>query len=163
MAQTSTTACEACWWFNGLCLGSRLLRTLWHVWSFFWRRQTILNDLRRNWSHCRANTWKYSRFVRRTPFPFPFGFNGFSVDDFTPDRNIGSRKSVCAASIASWCVMTSVHETGHILCGWACGDTPKLLEHGAHPIWIAIYCLLTIGCGYIGFRRQCVRVLGRDH
>jgi len=139
--------------------------------------------------------------------------------------------------IASWCVMTFVHESGHIVCGCACGgtlqsadlfpwhlpysifepdpyplvtlwggpilgviipasvalvlqkhwmwfiayfcmlangayiatawvsgdrylDTPKLLEHGAHPIWIALYCFLTIGFGYAGFRRQCVRILG---
>lgn len=138
--------------------------------------------------------------------------------------------------VASWCVMTFVHELGHILCGYACGgtltdadllpwrlpysffepdphplvtlwggpilgvmipvaiafliranwmwfiatfcmlangaylltawvsgdrhlDTPKLLEHGANPISIAIYCLLTIGLGYVGFRRQCVLFL----
>jgi hypothetical protein len=51
----------------------------------------------------------------------------------------------------------------YIATAWVSGDryldTPKLLEHGAHPIWIAIYCLVTIGCGYMGFRRQCVRVL----
>ena len=138
---------------------------------------------------------------------------------------------------ASWCVMTVVHETGHIVCGWACGgtlqdadiapwhlphssfdpdplplvtlwggpvigallpltvaalirrywlwfiayfcvlangaylatawvsgernlDTPKLLLQGAHPVTIVAYCALTIGIGYIGFRRQCIRVLG---
>lgn len=138
--------------------------------------------------------------------------------------------------IVSWCVMTFVHESGHIICGYACGgilqnvdlvpwhlpysifepdphplvtlwggpilgvaiptilafvirsgwmwfiayfctlangvylatawlagdrflDTPKMLEHGAHPISIAMFCLLTIGFGYVGFRQQCVRVL----
>lgn len=138
--------------------------------------------------------------------------------------------------VASWCIMTFVHESGHILCGWACGgtltsadllpwhlpysifdpdpqplitlwggptlgvmiplafaiylrkdwmwfiayfcilangayiatawvsgdrflDTPKLLEHGAHPATIAVYCLLTIGYGYVGFRRHCLRIL----
>ena len=137
---------------------------------------------------------------------------------------------------ASWCVMTFLHESGHILCDWASGgtlqqadvapwhlphssfdpdpqplvtlwggpilgalvpltvallarrdwmwfiayfcvlangsylavawftgerhlDTPKLLHHGAHPATIAAYCALTIGAGYVGFRRQCVRVL----
>lgn len=138
--------------------------------------------------------------------------------------------------VASWCVMTFIHELGHIICGYACGgtltdadllpwhlpysifepdplplvtlwggpilgvmipltiaflirakwmwfiayfcllangayiatawisgdrfhDTPKMLEHGAHPISIAIYCVLTIGFGYVGFRRHCVLVL----
>lgn len=136
---------------------------------------------------------------------------------------------------ASWCVMTFIHESGHIVCGWASGgtlqqadvapwhlphssfdpdpqplvtlwggpilgalvpltvallvrrgwmwfiayfcllangsylavawftgerhlDTPKLLHHGAHPATIVAYCVLTIGAGYVGFRRQCVRV-----
>lgn len=138
--------------------------------------------------------------------------------------------------VASWCVMTIVHECGHIVCGYACGgvltdadlrpwhlpyslfdpdphplvrlwggpilgvlipllfaaavrqdwarfmasfcvlanglyiaaawlsgdrylDTPELLEHGAHPVSIAMYCFLTIGFGYVGFRRQCVRLI----
>ena len=141
--------------------------------------------------------------------------------------------------IVSWCVMTVVHESGHLICGFACGgkvtsadllpwhlpysffepdphqlvtlwggpilgvmipvaialalrtnwmwfiadfcllangsylavswvtgdrylDTPKLLEHGAHPFSIAIYCLLTIGFGYFGFRRQFLLVLGSN-
>jgi hypothetical protein len=138
--------------------------------------------------------------------------------------------------IVSWCVMTMVHELGHVVCGCACGgvlesadlrpwhlpysffdpdpyplitlwggpvlgvlipglvactirtgwmwfiahfctlangcyiacawitgdrflDTPKMLEHGAHPVSISAYCALTIGIGYVGFRSQCVRLL----
>jgi hypothetical protein len=137
---------------------------------------------------------------------------------------------------ASWCVMTFVHESGHVLCGWASGgtlrhadlapwrlpystfdpdphplatlwggpllgavvplaaavlvrrgwvwfvayfcllangsylacawvsgepdlDTARLLRHGAHPAMIVAYCVLTVAGGYVGFRRQCVRVL----
>ena len=37
-------------------------------------------------------------------------------------------------------------------------DTPKLLEDGAHPLTIAFYCILTIDFGYVGFRRECLRV-----
>ncbi|HUP79638.1 MAG TPA: hypothetical protein VM260_13890, partial [Pirellula sp.] len=51
----------------------------------------------------------------------------------------------------------------YIATAWISGDrfldTPKMLEHGAHPISIAVYCLLTIGFGYIGFRRHCAFVL----
>ncbi len=38
-------------------------------------------------------------------------------------------------------------------------DTPKMLEHGASPSAIAVYCLLTIGFGYVGFRRSCIVAL----
>lgn len=37
-------------------------------------------------------------------------------------------------------------------------DTPKLLEQGASPVAIGIYCLLTIGFGYFGFRRSCTTI-----
>lgn len=141
--------------------------------------------------------------------------------------------------VASWCVMTVTHESGHIVSGWAAGgtlqqaelrpwqlphssfqpnprplitlwggpilgvmaplviafgirrrwmwfvawfsvlangtylaagwftgdhllDTAQLLQHGA-PQWsIAVYCLVTVTAGYIGFRRECQRVLGPE-
>ncbi len=135
----------------------------------------------------------------------------------------------------SWCVMTFVHEAGHVLCGclgsgrlgeadllpwhlphstfepnprplltlwggpmlgvlvplviaglfrrdwlwliayfcllangvylataWGSGerylDTPQLLQDGAHPATIVAYCLVTIVTGYIGLRRQLIRL-----
>lgn len=138
--------------------------------------------------------------------------------------------------VASWCVMTFVHEAGHVVAGWAAGgtlqeadlapwslphsrfdpdpfprltlwggpvlgvlvplgfavivrrdwlwfiasfcllangsylatawisgepylDTLKLLNRGEHPATIVLYCLVTIVAGYLGFRRQCIRVL----
>jgi hypothetical protein len=51
----------------------------------------------------------------------------------------------------------------YIATAWWSGeshlDTPKLLEHGAHPLTIGLYCALTIGFGYIRFRRSCLRLL----
>ena len=38
-------------------------------------------------------------------------------------------------------------------------DTPKLLEHGASPMTVFLYCTVTIGFGYFGFRRSCQNVL----
>ncbi len=49
----------------------------------------------------------------------------------------------------------------YLATAWISGDryldTTKLLEHGAHPGTITAYCLLTIGLGYSGFRRQCIQ------
>jgi hypothetical protein len=63
--------------------------------------------------------------------------------------------------IAYFCMLAN---GSYIATAWVSGDryldTPKMLEHGAHPISIAIYCLLTIGFGYVGFRRHCALVLG---
>jgi hypothetical protein len=61
--------------------------------------------------------------------------------------------------IASFCAIANGL---YILTAWLSGDryldTPMMLEHGAHPATIAIYCILTIGFGYAGFRRSCIRV-----
>ncbi|MEZ6058125.1 MAG: hypothetical protein R3C01_15610 [Planctomycetaceae bacterium] len=63
--------------------------------------------------------------------------------------------------IANFCVLAN---GSYIATAWISGDryldTPKLLEHGASPIAISLYCLLTIGFGYVGFRRSCIAALG---
>ena len=60
--------------------------------------------------------------------------------------------------IATFCVLAN---GVYIALSWFSGDrfldTTKLLEHGAEPLLIAQYCLLTIGFGYVGFRRCCIR------
>jgi hypothetical protein len=38
-------------------------------------------------------------------------------------------------------------------------DTAQLLEHGAWPAAIAVYCCATLSVGYLGFRRQCRQAL----
>jgi hypothetical protein len=63
--------------------------------------------------------------------------------------------------IAYFCLLAN---GTYLLVAWFSGDryldTTKLLEHGAHPISIGLYCTITIGVGYIGFRRNCIKVLG---
>ena len=153
-----------------------------------------------------------------------------------PSQRLKRGSYFAALLVASWCVMTVVHETGHIVCGWAGGgtlreadvapwglphssfdpdprplvtlwggpvlgviaplavaalvrrgwmwfiaffcllangsylatawvsgerylDTPRLLQHGAPPATIVVYCAVTIAAGYVGFRRQCICVL----
>lgn len=62
--------------------------------------------------------------------------------------------------VAHFCLLAN---GSYHAAAWASGeqylDTARLLQHGAHPATIAAYCVLTIGAGYVGFRRQCIRVL----
>ncbi len=62
--------------------------------------------------------------------------------------------------IAHFCIIAN---GSYLAAAWFSGDryldTPKLLEHGASPIAITLYCLLTIVGGYVGFRRACVSYL----
>lgn len=51
----------------------------------------------------------------------------------------------------------------YIATAWATGDryldTSRMLEHGASPILIGVYCLMTIGGGYRGFRGSLIKML----
>lgn len=62
--------------------------------------------------------------------------------------------------IASFCLLAN---GSYLAVAWVTGDnlldTARLLRHGAHPAVIAGYCAVTIGVGYVWFRRQCVRAL----
>lgn len=62
--------------------------------------------------------------------------------------------------IAFFCILANGL---YLATAWYSGDkyldTPRLLAHGSHPATIALYCAVTIGFGYIGFRRQCLRLL----
>lgn len=59
--------------------------------------------------------------------------------------------------VASFCLLAN---GAYIAAGWVSGDryldAPKLLEHGANPLLLGIYCLLTIGWGYVGFRQAAI-------
>jgi hypothetical protein len=62
--------------------------------------------------------------------------------------------------IATFCLLANGM---YIAVAWWSGDsfldTTKLLAHGAHPATIAVYCIVTIGAGYYGFRRCCIQQL----
>lgn len=64
--------------------------------------------------------------------------------------------------IANFCVLAN---GAYIATAWISGDryldTPKLLVHGAHPMVIALYCVLMVGVGYVGFRRSCIRLFSK--
>lgn len=62
--------------------------------------------------------------------------------------------------VASFCVLANGM---YIATAWVSGDsaldTARLLAHGASPLTLGIYCMLTIGWGYVRFRRACIAVL----
>lgn len=61
--------------------------------------------------------------------------------------------------IASFCLLANGL---YLATGWFAGDryldTTKLFEHGASPIAVALYCVVTIGWGYVRFRKACLWV-----
>ncbi len=62
--------------------------------------------------------------------------------------------------VAYFCLLANgVYLSAAWLSGDRFLDTSQLLEHGAHPAVVVLYCVLTIGFGYAGFRRHCLRVL----
>lgn len=48
----------------------------------------------------------------------------------------------------------------YLALAWWAGDrfldTPRMLSAGVHPLWIALFSIVTIGVGYVRFRADCV-------
>jgi len=62
--------------------------------------------------------------------------------------------------IADFCLIAN---GGYLALAWVSGDrfldTPRLLDAGANPAMIVLYCTLTIGAGYVWFRSDCIHFL----
>ena len=65
-----------------------------------------------------------------------------------------------AWGIAHFCMLAN---GSYLATAWLTGDryldTARLLQNGAHPLSIALYCAVTIGFGYRGFRNYCIELL----
>lgn len=65
--------------------------------------------------------------------------------------------------IADFCLLAN---GGYLALAWIAGDrlldTQRLLDSGSSEITIVIYCVLTIGIGYVRFRRDCIGVLSKN-
>lgn len=61
-----------------------------------------------------------------------------------------------AAFIADFCLIAN---GCYLALAWLSGDrlldTPRMLAAGIHPLAIAVYCVITIGIGYLRFRNDC--------
>lgn len=64
--------------------------------------------------------------------------------------------------IADFCLLANGI---YLALAWASGDrfldTPRLLDAGAVPLSIVLYCTLTIGSGYVRFRKDCIVCLSQ--
>ena len=62
--------------------------------------------------------------------------------------------------VADFCVLAN---GVYLTVAWGSGDrfldTPRLLNAGAHPATIALFCVATIAIGYVRFRVDCRRVI----
>lgn len=62
--------------------------------------------------------------------------------------------------IADFCLIAN---GGYLALAWISGDrfldTPRLLDAGASPVFIVLYCVATIGPGYVRFRSDCIHYL----
>ena len=62
--------------------------------------------------------------------------------------------------VANFCMLAN---GCYIATAWISGDrfldTPRLLDAGAWPLSILLYCAVTIGFGYFGFRSNCMELL----
>jgi hypothetical protein len=62
--------------------------------------------------------------------------------------------------IAYFCLLAN---GAYLAVAWVSGgqhlDTQRLLHHGAHPLSVVAFSAVAIAGGYVGFRRECVRLL----
>ncbi|XZE22087.1 hypothetical protein SH449x_002003 [Pirellulaceae bacterium SH449] len=94
------------------------------------------------------------------PFPLVTLWSGLSFGAMMPviAATVINRPSVWF--VAHFCLLAN---GSYIAVAWLTGDsyldTARLLAHGASPLSIAVYCMITIGWGYFGFRNSCIREL----
>lgn len=62
--------------------------------------------------------------------------------------------------VADFCLLAN---GGYLVLAWIAGDrlldTPRLLDAGASPVVIALFCIFATGIGYVRFRRDCIEIL----
>ena len=62
--------------------------------------------------------------------------------------------------VADFCLIAN---GAYLALAWVAGDrlldTPRLLEAGTSPISVVVFCAVTIGIGYVRFRRDCIIIL----
>lgn len=99
-------------------------------------------------------------FFDPDPFPLVTLWSGLIFGALVPALVAMFVKRDWMWFIANFCVLGN---GAYISTAWFTGDhhldTARLLANGASPVTIAIYCVLTIGFGYVGFRRSCISAL----
>jgi hypothetical protein len=64
--------------------------------------------------------------------------------------------------VANFCLLANGI---YLALAWVAGDshldTPRILQHGGSAVHVAIFCLITVGIGYVRFRRDVMAVLAK--
>jgi hypothetical protein len=64
--------------------------------------------------------------------------------------------------VADFCLLAN---GVYLALAWIAGDshldTPRILQHGGSPVVVAIFCMITIGIGYLRFRRDVIAVFSK--
>lgn len=62
--------------------------------------------------------------------------------------------------IADFCLLANgVYLALAALSGERMLDTPRMLAAGVHPLWIVLFCSVTICVGYFRFRKDVIAIL----
>lgn len=94
------------------------------------------------------------------PMPLVTLWSGLIAGALIPVLAAVFINNVSAWFVAYFCMLANGI---YIAIAWVTGerylDTTRLLEHGASPISIFLYCCGTIVIGYVGFRNSCIKML----
>lgn len=94
------------------------------------------------------------------PYPLITLWSGPILGAFVPCLVAALVRHVWMWFVANFCLLAN---GAYLAAAWLTGDrfldTARLLENGASSVSLAIYCIVTIGIGYVGFRRSCLAVL----
>ncbi|MEZ6122951.1 MAG: hypothetical protein R3C49_07220 [Planctomycetaceae bacterium] len=94
------------------------------------------------------------------PHPLMTAWGGPILGVLIPVLMAAAIRHRIATLIAGFCVLANGL---YLATAWLTGDryldTAQLLLHGASPVSIAVFCVITITTGYLGFRRSCIELL----
>ena len=97
------------------------------------------------------------------PHPLVTLWSGPVIGVLIPMMVAGLVRSQATWLIADFCLLAN---GVYLSLAWISGerflDTSRLLDAGAHPLSITVFCAITISFGYVRFRQDCIDILTVD-
>ncbi|MCO8122077.1 hypothetical protein NHH03_10035 [Stieleria sp. TO1_6] len=98
-------------------------------------------------------------FHHPDPYPLLTLWSGPLIGIALPALLAGFIRRHWAVFVADFCLLAN---GCYLALAWLTEDplldTARLMDAGAHPFSIVVFCVLAIGIGYARFRRDCVRL-----